>query len=203
MSRLAEFRKEIRNLPDEDLRLLTSLGKLSVNLLGYPVATLTSSSGTSSDYGGDTGKMLLSGLSPGMGKEFADNSASIGGMGLAALLGFDKMSENLGSTALASLALGGFLGMTLLPPPSMFGNYIFYRMALGKFISSVYLNAREMLSGDNLEGCNSFLAHGPTGSSPARTMLALLRGLGRTVMKGETCSCPGALQGFCGKYGFY
>ncbi len=203
MSKLAEIRKELKNMADEDLRVLISLGKLSDFLLGYPVATITSSSCTQSDNGGDTGKMLLSGLSPGMGEEFTDNSASLGGMGLAALLGFHEMSENLGSTALASMALGGFLGMTLLPPPSMFGNYFFYRMALGKFTSSPYLNAGEMPCGDNLEGRNSFLAHGPTGSSPAGTMMAVLSGLGRTVMKGETSSCPGALLGFCGEYGFY
>jgi len=203
ISKLTEFRKGIKNLSDEDLKLLVSLGKLSNLLLGYPVATLTSSTGTLSDYEGDTGKMLLSGLSPGMGEEFTDNSAPLGGMGLAALLGFDKMCENLGSTALAAMALGGFLGMTLLPPPSMFGNYFFYRMALGTFKCSAYLNAGEMPYGDNLEGCNSFLAHGPFGQSPAGTMMAVLQGMGRTVMKGETSSCPGALLGFCGEYGFY
>jgi hypothetical protein len=101
------------------------------------------------------------------------------------------------------MALGGFLGMTLLPPPSMFGNYIFYKMALGKFTSSAYLNATDLPYGDNLEGKNSFLAHGPFGSSPAGTMMALLSGCGRTVMKGETISCPGAFLGFCGEYGFY
>jgi hypothetical protein len=201
--KLSEIKRKLKDLPSEDLKLLVSLGKISDSLLGYPVATLTSSSGSSTDYQGDRGRMLLCGISSGMGEEFIENSASLGGMGLAALLGFSEMSENLGSTALTAMALGGFLGMSLLPPPSMFGNYIFYKMALGRFTCPAYLNAKPLPYGDNFEAGNGFLAHGPFGSSPAGTMMGLLSGLGRTVMPGEVSPCPGALMGFCGKYGFY
>ena len=195
--------KDLKKLDREELEFLVKLGKLSNSILGYPLATLTSTGGSNTDHYGDKGRILLMGISPGMGKEFIDNASCLGGMGLAALLGFSEISENLGTTALLALALGGMLGMTLLPPPGMFGNYVGHRMALGHYFCSTYMNAKPLSWGDNLESGNAFLAEGPFGTSAAGTMLGLLSGAGRIAQKGETCICPGAFLGFCGNYGFY
>jgi len=203
--RLIKLKKELNKLNKKELEFLVHLGKLSTDFLGYPIATLSTNStvADSQELEEDPGKMLLKGIYPGPGKELMENPASTGGMGLAALMGFDRFSENLGSTALASIALGGMFGMSLLPSTHIFGNHIASGITTGAITWPVYSEAKPLPWGDNLEGKNHFLSLGPFNKSPGDTLSALLSGYGRKLKRGERCACPGALPGFAGKYGFY
>lgn len=197
--------KDMTRLSDKELDLLVFSGKCINDFLGYPIATMSSgSAGESSiDIEKETGKMLLKNIHPGMGEEFIEDASKIGGLGLAAIMGLANFSENLGSTALTALALGGMFGMSLLPPPSMFGNYFFYGLLKGLFICPLYYGAKSLPEGDNMKNKNSFLSEGPMGTCPVKNLEALLSGFGRKTLKEEKCSFPGALPGFCGKYGYY
>ena len=203
--KLLKLKKKLKELSTEELKELSYLGKLTGELLGYPVATLSSGSGT----GGanfleeDMGKMLLTGKYEGPGEEFTDNAAHIGGMGLAAIMGFCDFCENLGSTGLAAMALGGFFGMTLLPHPGIFGDYIAMGIMSGNIRCPAYEGAKPLLRGDNFKPNNYFLSTGPSGTSPGAGLSALLSGYGGNLKKGEKSCCPGAFLGFSGKYGFY